>query len=185
MAIGKKPEAKSGETKTKSVRRTIMIRTGGMRSAAAYQCTPARHWNIREKRSRRSLFPSMIRVKVISEMLGPANISRAIRRISMISMASPRKNFGHGKKNLSEAFFMLNLLAFFLHQILELTDLLYQSCGAGFSARKEFWNVIRASFRLLLFDSWETGADSYELPAFTRFSRMKLHTINSEECFQI
>jgi hypothetical protein len=78
-------------------------------------------------------------------------------------------NFGHGTKNLSEAFFMLNMVAFFLHQILELTDLLYQSCRAGFSARKEFWNVIRASFRLLLFDSWEQvliRMNSPPLPAF-------------------
>ncbi len=78
-------------------------------------------------------------------------------------------NFGHGTKNLSEAFFVLNLLSFFVHQILELTDLLYQSCRAGFSARKEFWNVIRASFRLLLFDSWEQvliRMNSPPLPAF-------------------
>ncbi len=78
-------------------------------------------------------------------------------------------NFGHGTKNLSEAFFMLNLLSFFVHQILELTDLLYQSCRAGFSARKEFWNVIRASFRLLLFDSWAQvliRMNSPPLPAF-------------------
>ena len=34
-------------------------------------------------------------------------------------------NFGHGKKNLSINFFLLNLLAFFMHQILELTDILY------------------------------------------------------------
>ena len=64
-------------------------------------------------------------------------------------------NFGHGQKNLSEAFFVLNLLAFFVHQILELTDGLYQSGRAGFSSRKEFWSAIRATFRLLLFDSWE------------------------------
>jgi hypothetical protein len=64
-------------------------------------------------------------------------------------------NFGHGKRNLSEAFFVLNLLAFFVHQILELTDGLYQSGRAGFSSRKEFWSAIRATFRLLLFDSWE------------------------------
>jgi len=78
-------------------------------------------------------------------------------------------NFGHGHKNLSEAFFVLNLLAFFVHQILELTDRLYQSCRAGFSARREFWNAIRASFRLLLFDSWEqvlTRMNSPPLPAF-------------------
>lgn len=78
-------------------------------------------------------------------------------------------NFGHGKEYLSEAFFVLNLLAFLVHQILALTDRLYQSCRAGFSSRKEFWNAIRASFRLLLFDSWEqvlTRMNSPPLPAF-------------------
>jgi hypothetical protein len=64
-------------------------------------------------------------------------------------------NFGHGKRNLSEAFFVLNLLAFFVHQILELTDGLYRSGRAGFSSRTVFWSAIRATFRLLLFDSWD------------------------------
>jgi hypothetical protein len=63
-------------------------------------------------------------------------------------------NFGHGKRNLSETFFTLNLLAFFVHQILELTDLLYQEARASFSSRREFWNVIRASFRLFIFTDW-------------------------------
>jgi len=52
-------------------------------------------------------------------------------------------NFGHGKQYLSEAFFVLNLLAFFMHQILELVDELYQQVRATFSARVEFWNPIR------------------------------------------
>ena len=64
-------------------------------------------------------------------------------------------NFGHGKKNLSEAFFLLNLLAFFLHQIFELSDTLYKSARSTFSAKVEFWNTIRAAFRLLIFNSWE------------------------------
>lgn len=64
-------------------------------------------------------------------------------------------NFGHGKKNLSETFFILNLLAFFLHQIFELSDTLYQSARATFSARVEYWNTIRVAFRLILFESWE------------------------------
>ena len=41
-------------------------------------------------------------------------------------------NYGHGEKNLSMMFFMLNLLAFFTHQILEFTDLLYQKMQVGF-----------------------------------------------------
>jgi hypothetical protein len=64
-------------------------------------------------------------------------------------------NFGHGRKNLSTIFFLLNLLAFFVHQILELTDLHYQKCRAKFSARKEFWNQLRCTFRILLFKNWE------------------------------
>lgn len=64
-------------------------------------------------------------------------------------------NFGHGQKNLSMIFFLLNLLAFFVHQIFELTDLHYQKCRAKFSARKEFWNQLRCTIRILLFKSWE------------------------------
>jgi hypothetical protein len=64
-------------------------------------------------------------------------------------------NFGHGRKNLSTIFFLLNLLAFLVHQILELSDLHYQKCRAKFSARKEFWNQLRCTFRILLFKNWE------------------------------
>ncbi len=63
-------------------------------------------------------------------------------------------NFGHGENNLSEAFFLLNLIAFLIHQIFQLTDFLYQECRLKFSARIEYWNVIRSSFRLFIFSSW-------------------------------
>jgi hypothetical protein len=64
-------------------------------------------------------------------------------------------NFGHGKKNLSFTFYLLNVLAFYTHQILEFTDLLYQKCRQDFSSRKEFWNQIRCTFRFMVFESWE------------------------------
>lgn len=64
-------------------------------------------------------------------------------------------NFGHGKKNLSYIFFLLNVLAFFTHQIFELTDLLYQECRSKFSSRLEFWNQLRCTVRILIFPSWE------------------------------
>ena len=64
-------------------------------------------------------------------------------------------NFGHGKAHLSEAFFVLNLLAFFMHQIFALVDSLYQQARATFGSRREYWNAIRASLRLFLFDSWD------------------------------
>jgi hypothetical protein len=64
-------------------------------------------------------------------------------------------NYGHGKQNLSMVFFTLNLLAFYLHQILELTDPLYQKCRSEFSSRKEYWNNLRATFRMFTFRNWE------------------------------
>jgi len=78
-------------------------------------------------------------------------------------------NFGHGAQYLSEALFLLNLLAFFFHQIFELVDELYQQARAGFSARREYWNAIRNAFRLFLFNSWEEvlqRINSPPLPAF-------------------
>ncbi|MBW2152263.1 MAG: hypothetical protein JRH18_11400 [Deltaproteobacteria bacterium] len=65
-------------------------------------------------------------------------------------------NFGHGQQNLSFVFFMLNLLAFYVHQILELTDRLYHTVRyTKFTSRKEYFNQLRCTFRIMLFNSWE------------------------------
>lgn len=64
-------------------------------------------------------------------------------------------NFGHGSRYLSETFFVLNVVAFFMHQIFSIVDCLYQAARGGFSSRVEYWNAIRASFRLFLFESWD------------------------------
>jgi len=65
-------------------------------------------------------------------------------------------NYGHGKQNLSYNFFLLNLMAFFLHQILALSDILYQKCRAEkFTSRREFWNQLRCTIRILVFENWE------------------------------
>jgi len=64
--------------------------------------------------------------------------------------------FGHGKKHLSMVFFLLNFLAFYLHQILDLTDRCYQRLRyEKFTRCKEFWNQLRCTFRILLFSNWE------------------------------
>ena len=55
-------------------------------------------------------------------------------------------NFGHGDQHLSEVFFTLNLLAFFMHQIFELVDGLYQRVRTFFSSRRAFWG--RGALRL-------------------------------------
>lgn len=65
-------------------------------------------------------------------------------------------NFGHGKKNLSMNFFLLNMLAFFAHQILELTDNLYQECRKAYGSKRNLWDHLRVSIRLLIFPDWET-----------------------------
>ena len=66
-------------------------------------------------------------------------------------------NFGHGKQNLSMIFFVLNLLAFYVHQILELTDPLYHKVRyTKFTSRKEYWNQLRCTIRILIFPRWES-----------------------------
>ena len=64
-------------------------------------------------------------------------------------------NFGHGQRYLSNTFLVLNLLAFFIHQILELCDRGYQYCRSKFSSRKEYWNNLRTGIRLMLFRDFE------------------------------
>ena len=63
-------------------------------------------------------------------------------------------NFGHGWKNAAYNFFLFILSAFFVHQILELTDPLFQKCRLKFSARKEFRNQLRCTIRIIVFHSW-------------------------------
>lgn len=64
-------------------------------------------------------------------------------------------NFGHGRNNLSYNFFLLNLLAFFMHQIFELSDPLYQNCRFKVGTRLEYWNQLRCTIRIMVFDNWE------------------------------
>jgi len=64
-------------------------------------------------------------------------------------------NFGHGRHNLSETFFMLNLLAFFFHQIFELASPEYRQARAEFSSKMEYWNCIRSMFRLFIISDWQ------------------------------
>jgi hypothetical protein len=64
-------------------------------------------------------------------------------------------NFGHGRQYLSNNFFILNLLAFYIHQILELCDRGYQYCRSKFSSRKEYWNNLRAVIRIMLYRDFE------------------------------
>jgi len=64
-------------------------------------------------------------------------------------------NYGHGEKNLSYNFYLLTLLAFYFHQIFELTDKLYKANRAKFGSKVHMWGTLRAYINLLVFDSWE------------------------------
>jgi len=63
-------------------------------------------------------------------------------------------NFGHGKKHLAEVFYLLNLLAFILHKIIERGDAGYRKCFAKGEAIREVWETLKIGFAKILFESW-------------------------------
>ena len=64
-------------------------------------------------------------------------------------------NYGHGVKNLSMNFFLLNLLAFFLHQIFELTDRTYQWLRKNLGSKKNLWDHLRVYCHAVVFPDWD------------------------------
>ena len=62
-------------------------------------------------------------------------------------------NYGHGKQTLSMIFYLLNLLAFVTHLILEQGDRFYQKCREEESLR-ELWNGLRGLVKTVLFENW-------------------------------
>jgi len=64
-------------------------------------------------------------------------------------------NFGHGKQHLSNVLISLNLLAFLVHTVQELTDPAYQILRQALGARKTFFNDLRALTRYVVFDDWD------------------------------
>jgi len=63
-------------------------------------------------------------------------------------------NFGHGEQYLASFLLTLNLLAFLFHTVLSLVDEKYLLLRQTLSARKTFFNDIRALTRYILFESW-------------------------------
>ncbi len=64
-------------------------------------------------------------------------------------------NFGHGKQNLCFNMYLFILLAFYFHQIFELTDQLYQTCRKTFGSKRHLWEKLRSYVSLFIFESWE------------------------------
>jgi hypothetical protein len=65
-------------------------------------------------------------------------------------------NYGHGEKNLCFNFYIFTILAFLLHQILELTDGLYQKTRETCRTLIAFWQYVRVFFDIKIFNSWES-----------------------------
>ncbi len=65
-------------------------------------------------------------------------------------------NYGHGQKYLSFNFFILNMLAFFMHQIFELTDNLYRWLRKRLGSKKNLWDHFRVTCHMLVYPSWES-----------------------------
>lgn len=66
------------------------------------------------------------------------------------------RNYGHGDNNLCFNVYLLTLIAFFMHQIFELTDGLYQQCRKKFGSKRHMWETLRSYIKILVFDSWES-----------------------------
>ncbi len=64
-------------------------------------------------------------------------------------------NYGHGQNNLCFNFFLLTLIAFYFHQIFELTDSLYKDCRKKFGSKRHLWETIRSYIKILVFETWE------------------------------
>jgi hypothetical protein len=62
-------------------------------------------------------------------------------------------NYGHGQQTLSMVFYLLNLLAYVAHVIVELGDRLYQRCRAR-ESRRELWAALRTMLQVVLVESW-------------------------------
>jgi hypothetical protein len=64
-------------------------------------------------------------------------------------------NFGHGRKNLCNVFATLNLIAFLLHTVLEMTSEAYKKIRKKLGARKKFFEHLRTLTHYILFLSWD------------------------------
>lgn len=62
-------------------------------------------------------------------------------------------NYGHGQQTLSMVFYLLNLLAFIAHMILERGDRLYQRCLMT-PSRRELWHTLRTAMHMMLVTAW-------------------------------
>jgi hypothetical protein len=68
-------------------------------------------------------------------------------------------NFGHGQQHLASLLATMNLLAFGLHTLLELTDASYRLIRGAVGARRKFFQHLEALTTYLYFETWERLMD--------------------------
>ncbi len=68
-------------------------------------------------------------------------------------------NFGHGKHYLASLLLTMNLLAFGLHTLLEVTDASYRLIRTAVGARRKFFQQVEALTTYLYFEAWERLMD--------------------------
>lgn len=68
-------------------------------------------------------------------------------------------NFGHGKLHLASLLMTMNLLAFGLHTLLDLTDESYRLIRSTVGARRKFFQHLEALTTYLYFETWERLMD--------------------------
>jgi hypothetical protein len=71
-------------------------------------------------------------------------------------------NYGHGKENLSHNFYLLNLLAFVAHKVLERGSERYQRIRQTGVSIRELWNGLRMLMQRFLLASWGGMLEMYE-----------------------
>lgn len=64
-------------------------------------------------------------------------------------------NFGLGKKNLSEVFVMLTMLAFLIDQIMQLCCPLFNAAWKKWKTKRSFWEKVRIHFHAYTMDTME------------------------------
>ncbi|KEQ13761.1 hypothetical protein GZ77_15850 [Endozoicomonas montiporae] len=63
-------------------------------------------------------------------------------------------NYGHGEENLSSNFACLMFLAFFIDQIVELADPLFNKALQANKRKKRLWEIQRNFFEIFVISSW-------------------------------
>jgi hypothetical protein len=64
-------------------------------------------------------------------------------------------NFGHGQQDLANVLATLNILAFLIHTIQEITEPASQRLRYALGARKTFFDDLRVLTRYVVFETWD------------------------------